>query len=64
MYETCLNLNGKDVRQLLEDVRTAREAFFSSTTENKEAMEQRLEEALRELANFCRIYDSTWLSGY
>jgi hypothetical protein len=58
MSEVCLNLNGKDVKQLLENVRTAREAFCRSTTESREPMERRLEEALRELANFCRIYDS------
>jgi hypothetical protein len=51
-------LNGKDVKQLLENVRTARESLSRSTTENKEAMAQRLEDALQELANFCRIYDS------
>ena len=58
MSEACLNLNGKDVKQLLGDVRTAREALSRSTAENRVATEQRLENALRELANFCRIYDS------
>jgi len=58
MFEVCVTRNGKDVEQLLEDVRAAREAFSRSTTENREATEQRFEGALRELANFCRIYDS------
>jgi hypothetical protein len=58
MLEVCVTRNGKDVEQLLEDVRTAREAFCCATTENKKAMEQRFEEALRELADFCRVYDS------
>src|SRR5262245_18346948 len=58
MSEARLNLNRKDVKQLLENVRTARESLSRSTTENRAAMEQRLEDALRELSHFCRIYDS------
>ena len=58
MSQACMTLKRKDVEQLLEDVHTAREAFSRSTTENKAAMERRLEDALQELANFCRIYDS------
>jgi len=58
MTEPGLKRNGKDVKDLLENVRMAREALRCSTTENRNAMEQRLEDALRELANFCRIYDS------
>jgi hypothetical protein len=58
MSEACLKRNGKDIKRLLENVRMAREALRCSTTESKNAMEQRLEDALRELADFCRIYDS------